>query len=791
MKKGILVLIVSIFFGTFSVHADQALTASRCRKMLSSNHYARHLGQMRACQRVLARSAKSQRGAVTARALSSSYKAIPQLGRWETQMKTYGAAACNQIKNTASSFDSRLAATLHDAEYVYQQIFDYTKLSSWKSCAAAAESVYRDGYVLKYNGNVPGYWNFSEGLTQDYLRSGDMKSKSAAIALAENSAFARDQTPSSDTVSSERSVEVANAILSYLNEESLGQARRTRLALLVDHALGHIDQWFVTRSAAYVRPSEVAVTAYALLAYNARKKDRRVLPALARAADGLWNMTWLPASNAFRYTDRVHSSGGTEPAPDLNLLIAPFYGWLYYQTGEIRFRDRGDAIFAGGVTGAYLGNSKQFNQNYRWSFSYIRWRLLKPLFLSIPTDPTPPAASPTATMTPTSTQIVTPGSTPTTSPTATRTPPPVATATSTPTNVPPTINTPTPTRTATPASTRTVVPPTATPTRTNTPTATATPSGTPQAIRPIPRLAQWESQMLSYGQTHCQNLKGNSMSFDQKLNATYYDAEWVFFQIADYTHDTSWYSCAQAAQTVYGQQYVIASNGFIPGYWNFSHGLTQSYLRTGDTAAKNAEILLATNAAFSRDSTQVSETVSALLSREVAYAIMGYLNAEDLGQPRRARLQTLVNQAFDHLNQWTVAQSVYVKPFMVSLTAHALISYYDRTGDSRVIPALTVALDWLWDHTWVPSANAFMYIDRVVPGEGDTTPAADLNLLIAPAYAWIYYQTGEPRFLERADAIFSGGVQGAWLSNGKQFDQSYRWSFEFVKWRQLPPLRTP
>ena len=46
---------------------------------------------------------------------------------------------------------------------------------------------------------------------------------------------------------------------------------------------------------------------------------------------------------------------------------------MWTQTGDPKWRDRADAIFAGGVAGAFLGNPKQFNQSYRWSFDYVRW----------------------------------------------------------------------------------------------------------------------------------------------------------------------------------------------------------------------------------------------------------------------------------------------------------------------------------------------------------------------------------------------------------------------------------
>jgi hypothetical protein len=63
-----------------------------------------------------------------------------------------------------------------------------------------------------------------------------------------------------------------------------------------------------------------------------------------------------------------------QPAPDLNLLIAPLYAWLWKQTGNPSYRDRGDQLWQGGVEGAYLDGGKQFNQNYWWSFDYVAWR---------------------------------------------------------------------------------------------------------------------------------------------------------------------------------------------------------------------------------------------------------------------------------------------------------------------------------------------------------------------------------------------------------------------------------
>ena len=82
------------------------------------------------------------------------------------------------------------------------------------------------------------------------------------------------------------------------------------------------------------------------------------------------------------------------------------------------------------------------------------------------------------------------------------------------------------------------------------------------------------------------------------LDATYYDGESVFYQIADYTGDLSWLACADKAEKLYRDGYVFPNNGNVPGYWNFTRGLTTDALRTGDTRSAQAVHLLATNGAL-------------------------------------------------------------------------------------------------------------------------------------------------------------------------------------------------
>jgi hypothetical protein len=118
-------------------------------------------------------------------------------------------------------------------------------------------------------------------------------------------------------------------------------------------------------------------------------------------------------------------------------------------------------------------------------------------------------------------------------------------------------------------------------------------------------------------------------------------------------------------------------------------------------------------------------------------------------------------------------------PFMLGLTCDALIQANAAYPDSRILPKVMQGLEYAWQNAWIASANAFYY--RKLTG---TSPAADLNLLIAPAYSWVWKQTGDSKWRDRADAIFAGGVTGAWLPGLKQFNQNYRWSFDYVAARK-------
>ncbi len=318
----------------------------------------------------------------------------------------------------------------------------------------------------------------------------------------------------------------------------------------------------------------------------------------------------------------------------------------------------------------------------------------------------------------------------------------------------------------------------------NTATVTITVSGVP-----IPELAAWEANMIQFGHYHGQQIVDlqDDVDINPPLARTYYDAARVHYQIADYIGDPYFLTYAQAAVHVYRDRYVLPNDGGVPGYWKFTEGLRMDFDRTGHPASQDAVVRLS-NRAWAQDTQPLEWSESEGLSREIAYATMAHLDARALGEPPRSRLEDMIDQMIGpggHFDQWFEGEMVEnFAPFMFGLSAEALMRYYEEVqNDPRILPALRTGADFIWEHAWDPVHEAFYYrYDNQLLGAG----SADLNLLIAPVYAWLYHYTGNPVYRDRGDQVFAGGVKKAWLSGYKQFNQNYRSSFEYVRLRQLP-----
>jgi len=297
------------------------------------------------------------------------------------------------------------------------------------------------------------------------------------------------------------------------------------------------------------------------------------------------------------------------------------------------------------------------------------------------------------------------------------------------------------------------------------------------AMLPLPEFKRWEGNMVKYGQKHFDERSGG---FNERF-VWYYDGQRVFYQIADYTKDKKWIEAAHNSREVY-RKYVFNTNGRCDGWRIFPHGLAMDWRRNKNEKSKQAAIMLATKSVFAPIAGGKGEG----LSRETAYIMNSYIAAKQLGEPLNPKVKQSITWALGHIDQWFIqSASDNWAPFMFGLNCEALINYYNNVEpDPRILPKIKMGLDECWKRAWVEKDQAFWYRAR-----NKSKGAADLSLLVAPAYAWVYLKTGETKYRDMGDKLFAGGVRGAWLDGGKCFSQNYRWSFDYVKYRNEAELR--
>ncbi len=309
----------------------------------------------------------------------------------------------------------------------------------------------------------------------------------------------------------------------------------------------------------------------------------------------------------------------------------------------------------------------------------------------------------------------------------------------------------------------------------------------PSSAPAIPNKADWESNMLSFGTSWCNNVgtPGSMMSVQ------YYDGIKVYYNIADYTNNPGmWNACAANVRTAYRDGYVLPNNGAVSGYNRFTFGLYTDYLRTSDSLSKTAVDLMSPTGGLVN-----GWNITPSRIREIAYLLNAYRYDTKLGNDRTALTKQTVDILLGHIDQIVVSgNAAWNQPFMCGLAAEALIDYYEdgHQSDTRIPIAIKQMADYLWANAWGKDANGhgFYYNSFDYSIGHPHSDMSNLNLLIAPMYGWLYRYTGDATYQQEGDIIFSDGAtygaSGLGYNGGKNFSQQYHWSFDYIKYRTIP-----
>lgn len=325
-----------------------------------------------------------------------------------------------------------------------------------------------------------------------------------------------------------------------------------------------------------------------------------------------------------------------------------------------------------------------------------------------------------------------------------------------------------------------------------------------------------------------QKLIDNGFDPDLVLIDVYYNAELIDYLLSlHFGTITPYYTWADNANHVYQQNYAIPSSYQLPGFFCFAQGWTTGFLLRGIAGlATGVDSLMAVDGG--RYMFPGSPGLNAEgrtpetrheINREFAYCIINLLQQSLYTTLSGAQITLLHQRVADSLticDDWAgTHQASYFRPFMGSITAHALVNYFESSfatvnEKEDILTALIELAEYATLSCWHAEDLAFNYTDRDVGNPDDLVPQPTLNMLIAPWYAWVWTQNFEENWKTHAELIFEGGephyeggfwVGGAYLGApnptgvlGKEVNQQLVWGYKYFEYIEVvppPPVPTP
>ena len=357
------------------------------------------------------------------------------------------------------------------------------------------------------------------------------------------------------------------------------------------------------------------------------------------------------------------------------------------------------------------------------------------------------------------------------------------------------------------------------------------PEPEPNPVQPVPRKDEWYTRLKPFNTALKQwyvdyNHPPIPAGYDPQ---GYYDGQRGAQYLEDYWdgEESTWQGLQDEVDAGYRVYYVDANGGAIPTHRAFPEGMYERYIRRGHTAARTS-LLSLYNAAYVSSNAANEDLSQTIYGREVGYGLgvhvqsgrplLGYT----LTSAQTARRGQLYQWSLTHLQKWAAVDVQYCRPFMMGLVCKSLIDYHTHvTEDPLIVTRMSAALDYIWDTCWKETAGAwgraqaFTYSDRpssqIVPASHaasgmDQVTQPDLNMLVCPAFGWLYKMTGLIKWRERGDKIFTGGIPiyngnvhngGSYLGqpnqyvSGKQLNQQLYWGPKYFLYAENGTVTEP
>jgi hypothetical protein len=316
--------------------------------------------------------------------------AVPGFSTWLSNLTTYGpywyvtynSGACAVPVNGPGFYDGTM---------VSERAYQYTGISTWNTAAANCEAGYYSYATSSWN--VQAIYVFPEGLFYRCVVLNDATACSGVSTLPTKAGGNNLGSPYADAQYARESSWMLNA--KRLDYDNGGATTLIQVKNLVTMVIGNIDQ-FLNES-----PNQESFMAglmcqslidYQLDPHTGNNSDPRIYDIVKKVWDysmANWWVPWAGTNGGFIYSTQsaVEANNllfsfpqtGNSVLEDLNPLNASAAAYINaVNGGGTTYQQQGDTVEYDGIVEPvgqgvnYFG--KTFTQDYRNSFSYMRWR---------------------------------------------------------------------------------------------------------------------------------------------------------------------------------------------------------------------------------------------------------------------------------------------------------------------------------------------------------------------------------------------------------------------------------
>lgn len=281
----------------------------------------------------------------------------------------------------------------------------------------------------------------------------------------------------------------------------------------------------------------------------------------------------------------------------------------------------------------------------------------------------------------------------------------------------------------------------------------------------------------------------------------YYDRVAVYYAWWVRTGNPEYWRRATLMALDYRTRYLEPNKYGSSHHWAQLEGLALHYLLTGDAASqvavgRTADVL----ASYYRRGALGKRNHQDMESRGQARSLLAFLLSWEIQAPGGENYtsaswaehlplmlsQILRPQDTSGAFLWGGYCNTSIN-YMSGLLNDVLIRYYSRFNpDPRIEVSIRANADWLWNTQWRPDGSFNYQSAFCQRNKSGPNASWDLNNLFVSTFSWLYYRTGDRKYLTAADEIFSNGVRRAVLSGTKQFNQQFTASYHYLWYRRGP-----